>query len=245
MRRIILSLTVFVFALIASSAAAQDSTTVAVPADTTTTTVSPTIPSVPSTGSTNSSSGQGLSPQTGFPVVIPGQQGGNVGDEVSQLQREMEAKIKAIRTEYQAKITEARKRVQTARQTLKQNAKQNVRQNIKQNVKQNIIQNIKQNTGLETRQNLKQNLQQGGLPINSGTSNGGQFQPIQQQNPIGSTQEQFGPSTGSGSSSGGFQPQSGGSGGGGNPPPSSGGGGSAPSPFSSSVLQKFLPSYSW
>lgn len=244
MRKTLVLFLVFVFSVVAFGAVAQDGTTTAAPVDTSTTVT----PSASSGQTSQQGSGRVTPPFGGGPSPSSGSSSGNVGDEVSRLQKEMEQRIKAIRDEYKVKIDAARKAAQTSRQ--------NARQNIKQNIKSNVGQKIKQSTGLDTRQNLKQNLQQGGL-FNNFQQNGGssinsnqqQFQPIQQVNPIGPTQEQFGPPPSgqggglpgpsgsslpsSGSSSGGFSPSSG---------PS---GGNAPAPFSSSILEKFLPNYSW
>ncbi len=237
MIKTILLLAVFVFTFaLAGFASAQEGTlqqgsgqAVTTPVDTAVSQV----PSIPSTGSASS-------PQAGSRQIAPGQVGGNVGDEVSRLQREMEEKIRAIRSEYQIKIVEARKAMQAVRQNVRQNAKQNVRQNVRQNVKQNIKQNVRQNVQQQFQQNIKQDVRENvrqnieGLLQPGAGSSGGQpgsrqgFQGIQgqqQQNQVGPTQEQFGP------------PPTGGSG--------SGGGITAPAPFSSSILQKFLPSYSW
>ena len=197
---------VLTFTLAASNASAQEGS-VTTSADTATTVTSPVIPSdssvvSPQTPLRSSGATEG---QAGSPRVIQGQAGGNVGDEVSRLQREMEEKIRAIRAEYKIKIDAARKAAQTARQNIRQNARQNVqqqRQNL-QSQRQNFQQNIRQNA----RENVRQNIN-GLLPPGS-----------QQQNPIGPTQEQLGPSPSSGPS--------------------------APVPFSSSILEKFLPSYGW
>lgn len=201
---------VLTFTLAASNASAQEGS-VTTSADTATTVTSPVIPSdssvvSPQTPLRSSGATEG---QAGSPRVIQGQAGGNVGDEVSRLQREMEEKIRAIRAEYKIKIDVARKAASAVRQNVRQNARQNIKQNVKQQ-RQNLQsqrQDLQQNARQNARENVRQNIN-GLLPPGS-----------QQQNPIGPTQEQLGPSPSSGPS--------------------------APVPFSSSILEKFLPSYGW